>query len=232
MTKPIPTPDECSKLWDEYYLPDHVRRHCALVRDCAVWLGQQLKQHGENVNLELVEAGALLHDLCRYVGEQQIKLKYFETPPPPEAWERWRALNDKYNPDMARAPFTLFEVNHPIVHHAQAAGSELISLGYPESLAHIVERHEFVKIIDPDERPATWEEKLVYYADKRVLHDRSVTLDERFSDGEVRYPEESKQPGEQLKREAIRVLEREIWDAIGMDPGELDARIAKPEAVS
>jgi len=41
-------------------------------------------------------------------------------------------------------------------------------------------------ILDEKEKPTTWEEKLVYYADKRVMHDRIVPLKERLEEAHKR----------------------------------------------
>ncbi len=50
--------------------------------------------------------------------------------------------------------------------------------GYPE-LAEIVRKHRILTILRPGEL-RTWEEKLVYYADKRVVHDRVVPVREKM----------------------------------------------------
>jgi len=56
----IPSPDECIKLLKKTGCSDNVIRHCKAVRDAAVKIAK--KAHA---NVELVEAGALLHDIGR-----------------------------------------------------------------------------------------------------------------------------------------------------------------------
>lgn len=64
-------------------------------------------------------------------------------------------------------------------------GKQLLeSLGYPE-IADIVEQHVFLKDTSPDS-PLT-EADIVYYADKRVMHDTIVTVDQRIEDLLTRY---------------------------------------------
>ena len=59
-------------------------------------------------------------------------------------------------------------------------GYEFIkSLGFPE-VAVIIRKHGLSHIDNDDFMPKTWEEKIVFYADKRVNHDKIVNLDERF----------------------------------------------------
>ncbi len=69
--------------------------------------------------------------------------------------------------------------------HAHLGGDLLAALGYPE-LAQVVREHVRLEAGAPDPRPLR-EAEVVNYADKRVLHDRVVSLAERFSDLEVRY---------------------------------------------
>ncbi|GEM_PF-309695 len=64
--------------------------------------------------------------------------------------------------------------NHVIV------GYEFVkSLGYPE-VALIVKKHGLADLKNDDCVPKTWEEKIVFYSDKRVKNDRVVSADERF----------------------------------------------------
>ena len=56
----IPPPSECLMLLKEVGCSDKVIEHCKSVRDVAVRIAEKA-----NANLELVEAGALLHDIGR-----------------------------------------------------------------------------------------------------------------------------------------------------------------------
>ena len=69
--------------------------------------------------------------------------------------------------------------------HAELGASILDSLGYPH-VAQVVREHVYLygNIMDP--RPLR-EAEVVNYADKRVLHETVVTLEERFADLKVRY---------------------------------------------
>lgn len=66
-----------------------------------------------------------------------------------------------------------------------ATGGELLrELGFPTT-AEIVEQHVFLKNFDPGE--TLHECEIVFYADKRVMHDKIVTIDERVDDLLQRY---------------------------------------------
>lgn len=65
------------------------------------------------------------------------------------------------------------------------SGKELLkSLGYPE-IADIVGQHVYLNDTSPNS-PLT-EADIVYYADKRVMHDEIVTVEERIQDLLKRY---------------------------------------------
>ncbi|MGQ9843323.1 MAG: HDIG domain-containing metalloprotein [Spirochaetota bacterium] len=65
------------------------------------------------------------------------------------------------------------------------SGKELLdSLGYPE-IADIVGQHVFLRNTSPGSHLT--EADIVYYADKRVMHDKIVTVEERIQDLLQRY---------------------------------------------
>ena len=66
-------------------------------------------------------------------------------------------------------------------------GYEFIkSLGYPE-IAGIIKKHGLQHGDDEGFEPKTWEEKIVFYADKRVKGNKIVSIDERFEYVKKRY---------------------------------------------
>lgn len=70
------------------------------------------------------------------------------------------------------------------VRHDVTGGEILRSLGY-EEIAIIVENHVVFNGFDPD-GPLT-EKEIIYYADKRVMHDKIVNIDTRVDDLVERY---------------------------------------------
>ncbi len=68
--------------------------------------------------------------------------------------------------------------------HDITGGTLIRELGYND-VAAIIEEHVFLKNYNPDGK--LLEKEIVFYADKRVMHNKIVTLDERISDLLVRY---------------------------------------------
>ncbi|MDR2051020.1 MAG: HD domain-containing protein [Deltaproteobacteria bacterium] len=60
-------PDEagCGALWDKYAMPAHIRAHSIRVAGVAESLGRRLQAGGARIDLSLLLAGALLHDLAK-----------------------------------------------------------------------------------------------------------------------------------------------------------------------
>ncbi|HCY88179.1 MAG TPA: metal-dependent phosphohydrolase [Desulfobacteraceae bacterium] len=107
--------------------------------------------------------------------------------------------------------------------HSETGGGLAVSLGYPE-IGDIIRQHV---ILDKrtDKGPVS-EPELVNYADKRVLHDQVVSLDQRLAYIKVKYgtiPEFRKR----IRRmwEDTLALEVKIFRSIGFTPEELPGRV-------
>jgi putative nucleotidyltransferase with HDIG domain len=59
----VPSRTECFSFMDEVDMPCHIRIHSAMVAEIALFLGRQLNGFVERLDFELLEAGALLHDI-------------------------------------------------------------------------------------------------------------------------------------------------------------------------
>lgn len=103
--------------------------------------------------------------------------------------------------------------------HGERAARILTELGYPE-LARIARSH----ILRSGLRPASWEEKLVFFADKLVEGKRVVGLEARLEALRRRYPDFRKDLEE--AEPSLRLLEGEILELLGMDREELLAELA------
>lgn len=73
MKQQHPDRQECLRLLEEYGTPEHVRRHCMAVADTAVKIGKALNRHGHHLNLELIQAAGLIHDIARVEDEHWEK---------------------------------------------------------------------------------------------------------------------------------------------------------------
>jgi uncharacterized protein len=63
----LPTRSEALQLLKDAKCASHVLRHCRAVATVAVRIAQEISEQGTNVDIDLVQAGALLHDIGRGV---------------------------------------------------------------------------------------------------------------------------------------------------------------------
>ena len=80
------------------------------------------------------------------------------------------------------------------------------SLGYPE-VALLIKKHGLMHLDKDDFVPKTWEEKIVFYADKRVKNDKIVGIEERFEYIKQRYKRENVES----ELEFTKKIEKELF---------------------
>jgi uncharacterized protein len=166
--KEIPSRAECLKMLRENCVPDNIIAHSVAVADVALEYGRKIKAKGGKVNLKLLEAGALMHDIGKPEG-----------------------IRGGHEAEIS---------------HGNIGAGMLRKAGYHE-LAEIAACHMFGVIFEAGKLD-TLEKKLVYYADKRVNHDKRVKLGERIEYLINRYPQ-----GAEMFRRAkpmLLKLEKEI----------------------
>jgi HD superfamily phosphohydrolase YqeK len=204
----LPTRKECLALLAEYHVPQHIVSHSKAVAKVAVFLAQRLHENGEAVDVALLEGACLLHDLLRVHDFKESDYNRFERNLPEEEKAKWQQIRAKYE----------------ACSHEDAA-FDILKKQYP-ALALAIKRHRYMALLDEKEKPDSWEEKLLYYTDKRVMHDKIVPLKERLVEGHKRnaYQHGS---AKQSKINTSKVdplifqMEKEIFDIIGLDPLEV-----------
>lgn len=89
-----------------------------------------------------------------------------------------------------------------------------------EEVANLVKTHPLHAVLDPAICPKTWEEKLLYLADKMVKQE-IITVDRRFAlwNGE-HLPSDAQKVLDGAYPKA-KALEREIFDRIGLTPDDV-----------
>ncbi len=130
-----------------------------------------------------------------------------------------RDRGEEVDPPLAHRGGLLHDLDkvaslHDGGNHGRLAGEILRGKGFPE-LAGIAERHVIFSLFEPASRPTTWEERLVYYADKVVEGERVVGVEERLEALRVRYPEDKESFDRVLP--LVLDLEREIAETTGME---------------
>jgi len=98
--------------------------------------------------------------------------------------------------------------------HAAVSARILREHGHPEEVAQAAGRHILDAILDPDLRPSSWPEKLVFYADKLVRHSY-MPLERRLDDVRRRHPAAARTID--AARPLLRELEEEILSAAALD---------------
>ena len=101
------------------------------------------------------------------------------------------------------------------VDHGRLAAQLLIACEQPE-LAEIARRHLLFCLTDEDRAPETWEQKVVYFADKLVENTRLVSLEDRLRFLQDRYPRD-KDRIEKFLPDLLN-LQDELCTAMRMDP--------------
>jgi len=174
MAEKVPSREECLRMLRDSGTLDNIIAHSVAVTDIAMELGRAMAARGEKVDLRLLEAGSLLHDIGKTEG-----------------------LKGGHESEVS---------------HGDIGAEMLNKMGY-RRLAEIARAHMFSKIFEKGALD-TWEKKLVYYADKRVNHDKRVRLSERLDYLTNRYPR-----GAEMFRKARPMLlrmEKEIFEKAGM----------------
>ncbi len=202
----LPSREESFKILEDLRTPKHVISHSLMVNKVAVFLAKRLRQKGEKINLKLVDRASLLHDCLRVCDFNNFNQEYFEEEITEEDKVLWNKIKKKYS-----------EKNH-----GQAA-CEFFKEKYPE-MAEVIRKHEYSIILT--EGFNNWEEKLVNFADKRVKHDKIVSLKTRFEDGHKRYSDDNFMMKEKRKQgvdiekvDALNFeLEKEIFSKLDIEP--------------
>ncbi len=185
-------------MWDQYATPQHLRRHMEQVARVAVYLAEALNKNGQHVMVGLVERAALLHDTVRVTEWDTLTFEYFDTTPTPAEIAVWEAQRQQFPRSLPHAEvnFQVFKDQYPEVEH-------LIRVHSISAVPHL----------------NTWEEKVLNYADRRVAHDRIVTLQERLDESFQRYSKTSLKPLEKDPTilRALQQIEQEIATVIHQD---------------
>lgn len=92
----------------------------------------------------------------------------------------------KLNKKLVIAAALLHDMERNKDNHVIRGFRLLTKLGYSE-VAKVIKKHSLYKLEQKNRQPKTWEEKIVFYADKRCKDDKIVSLEERFSALEKHY---------------------------------------------
>ncbi|MBN1380743.1 MAG: NTP transferase domain-containing protein [Deltaproteobacteria bacterium] len=144
-TYDIPTDEECDVIMDVIHpVATNVRRHCRKVAEVAVFLGEKLRHQGQDINLPLVRAAALLHDLAKGMPDHDTVAG--------------RMLNDMGFGAVG---------NIVALHTDLTEGAEIVSL--ETKIVYLADKFvENDKIIPLEERYRTWDRRFAVTPDVKV----------------------------------------------------------------
>ena len=189
------TKQDIENIYSEFHVPAHILNHMKVVACICKTLGKTLKNKGINFDMELTANAALLHDVLRVCDMKDFKPSEFPDPCKIEDIKFWKELRKKYG-EMG---------------HEQAMSKVLRERG-EKKLGQLIEKHAFMEI----DNLQTWEEKILYYADKRVDRDKVVSLKTRFEEGSKR----NRRIGDDHKKitqceNKVYLLEEELREILG-----------------
>jgi uncharacterized protein len=131
----VPDEMQCIALLKKHGTPQHIILHSQKVWDVAQLLGEGLLRRGHSVDMALLRASCLLHDIGKYP-----------------------CILDGSGYHDVRGEQIMLEEGHPQV-------------------ARIIVQHVILRVSRED---PVREEHVLYYSDKRVVHDEIVSLEKRF----------------------------------------------------
>lgn len=178
---------EINAIYAAHRVPHKIIKHMLKVAKLAGKLCDKFIKKGYKIDKDLVVNSALLHDIARVVDFKNLNLKNLKQGVRAEDLNTWISLNEQYKEKD----------------HAEAAEEILKKLGH-KRIATVVGKHHFRRIDDLK----TWEEKLVYYADKRVRGSSIVSLRRKLKKHDNQSPKTLK------IIEKIYELEKEISSAL------------------
>lgn len=196
---------DAEKLLIKFKVPEHIIRHIKKVAYVSKLIGDSYLDKGVNIDLNSLICASLLHDLFRIVDINDLGFKEICKNANRENVDLWLQLRFKHKGAI----------------HSEVAFKYLFKINEPK-IAFLIKKHRFDAIIDPKDKAITLEEKILTYADKRVLHDKIVPLIERFADGSRRYnPKGINAEKEQIIQRAYFDLEKELFLPLDITPSDI-----------
>lgn len=185
-----PSEEKIMEWRERFRLPKHIARHCDAVADVTKTLCAQLHKQGMLCRFDSIYKAALVHDLFRFV-DFRAGAAHVDMCPSEEDQRVWQHVKEAY----------------PNLQHEPALAAFLRDEGYTD-FADIVETHGFSV---PNERRQTTEQKVLFYADKRVSLDIVVTVEERFEDFAARYSNGKVTPERKRMHEETLIVQKELF---------------------
>ena len=180
---PLPSDAHILEWRADVHLPAHIADHCEGVAEVALACAEDLLARGIVVRKRMTGVSGRLHDLFRFIDFGDLA----EHP----AYPRWKEIKASFG----------------TLKHEAACARFLQEQGY-DALARVIEVHGLRL---PSPQRTTIEQKLLFYADKRVALDKVVSLQERFDDFAKRYGRSMETDRSEIWYEEAIQIERELF---------------------
>lgn len=191
------TPMEIKAIYQEFKVPRHIIKHMQQVANMSSKICQLFAENGLKIDSKVVIQAALIHDCLRVCDIRDFHPKTFSKNASVTTISLWLSFREKYSS----------------IGHEKAMANYLHKRGYVR-LAKLIAKHGFFEITNLK----NYEEKVLYYADKRVDKDKIVSLTKRFSEGRKR----NFKPGNDFNSIAatekkVFQLEKQLSKLLGQD---------------
>ncbi len=153
--------------------------------------------------MELVQIGALLHDWMKAVTFDKLEAcERFNYTPAIEEIKAWKQLKQMF-PDK----------------HETEVAHELLKDTYPELAQFLLQEGSLYE----NASVQSWEEKIVHYADWRILGTKVIPLQQRLEDFSQRYKNKLSKDFKKWERmkHTIQQIEQEICKTLQVNPEQL-----------
>ncbi len=186
----LPSEEQTQEWRNIFMLLEKIVQHCDTVGDFAAKLADTFIKQGTIARPLALKRAGQLHDLFRFMdfhrGSAHLNMDITD-----EHMECWKPWQEKYEGKS----------------HEQAVAAFLREQGY-DAIATIIEPHG-LRLPKPEH--VTIEQKLLFYADKRVKFDEIVTIEERFEDFKNRYSNGKETEKSKIWYEECKHLEKELF---------------------
>lgn len=203
----IPSRAQAEAYFEDFHVPNNIRDHCFFVNKVAVFLAEELKTKGQELDLDIVDILSLLHDLFKPIVIKNLGTQpEFKCYPTKKQIDFWKQMQERY----------------PHLHE-----TELFYNIFKEEFRSFAQLMLHYGNHDIFTSQKSFEEQIVHYADWRVYLDTIVSLKERTDDLFVRYKSKiGSQEEKQLQLWKKRVadefaVEKNIFEKLQIKPEEL-----------
>ena len=186
----LPSTEQIIEWRQEFALPEPIARHCNAVANFAVECANILENKGCCIRKQALHAAGRLHDLFRFLDFQPGGAHNPDADPSVEP-DVWQQIRTRYKNQG----------------HEEACANFLVEKRF-RIIGEIV-RHHGLRI--PPGTASTIEQKLVYYADKRMIVDTKVSVQERFEDFMQRYGNGTWSEDGKIWLQQVQTVEQELF---------------------